>query len=256
MTYLDLIILGIIQGITEFLPISSSGHLVLFQYFLNVKANGVLLEVLLHFGTLMAIIYYYFNDIKDLIKNVCIGHKTSINYFIYIIIATIPIAITGYMVRDVIEYIFNPYMTFYMYIITGMILLLTYFKNNNLNSKINLFSAMIIGLSQSFALLPGISRSGITISFGLFCGIKHNEAAKFSFLLSIPALVGAIILQLLELKKMYIVDLLPLIIGMISAAISGYLIISWLIVIIAKGKFYYFSFYCFLLAFIGLFFIL
>ena len=241
--------MGILQGFTEFLPISSSGHLVVAQHYLGIVQKGVLLEVVLHMGTLVSIIIYFYNDIKNLLLNVFKGEKDARSYIQYLIIATIPAAISGLILKNSIETFFSIYVVKWMFVVTACIVASTYFFNNKKEKKIIWSFALIIGLSQVFALLPGISRSGITIATAIFLGINHDKAAKFAFYMAIPILFGAAILQYYSLSAKIEIFTYPLLVGFISSALSGYLVINFLLKIISKGKFHIFSIYLFILSF-------
>ena len=253
MDWIQALILGIVQGLTEFLPISSSGHLVLAQHILGVNEAGVLLEVILHMGTLAAILLYFYNDLKQLVVDFFNGGQDARNYVIYLAIATIPAICAGLILKDIIESTFTLSLVKWMFMITGIIVGSTYFSKNRPKREIVLIIAFCIGIAQSFALLPGISRSGITISLALIIGIQHKEAAKFAFFMAIPVLFGAGLLQVISIEHQVNILTGPLMVGFISSAITGYLVISWLLDVISRGKFHWFSLYCFavsLLAFI------
>ena len=245
MDWIQALILGIVQGLTEFLPVSSSGHLVLAQHILGVNEAGVLLEVILHMGTLAAILLYYYNDLKQLVVDFFNGGQDARNYVIYLAIATIPAVCAGLMLKDIIESTFTLSIVKWMFMITGIIVGSTYFSKNRPKREMVLIIAFCIGIAQSFALLPGISRSGITISLALIIGIQHKEAAKFAFFMAIPVLFGAGLLQVISIKHQVNILTGPLMVGFISSAITGYLVISWLLDVISGGKFYRFSLYCF-----------
>tara|TARA_B100001250_G_scaffold292502_1_gene254132 strand:- start:116 stop:886 length:771 start_codon:yes stop_codon:yes gene_type:complete len=250
MNYIEALILGILQGLTEFLPISSSGHLVIAQYFLGVVNKGLFFEVILHLGTLISIIFYYYKDLKKIFFNYLKGDCDTKIYVNCLILATLPASIVGFLFQNVIENAFIPSLVKWMFVITGLFVGLTYFIKNKTNKKMIWSIAIIIGFAQIFALLPGISRSGITISCALFMGIKHEKAAKFSFYMAIPILMGATFLQLISLDNYKDIFSVSIFVAFISSALSGYLVINFLLNIITKGKFYLFSIYCFTLSFI------
>ena len=253
MDWIQALILGIVQGLTEFLPVSSSGHLVLAQHILGINEAGVLLEVILHMGTLAAILLYFCNDLKQLVVDFFNGEQDAQNYVIYLAIATIPAVCAGLIFKDIIESTFTLSIVKWMFMITGIIVGSTYFSKNRPQREMVLIIAFCIGIAQSFALLPGISRSGITISLALIIGIQHKEAAKFAFFMAIPVLFGAGLLQVISIEHQVNILRGPLMVGFISSAITGYLVISWLLDVISRGKFYWFSLYSFavsLLAFI------
>ncbi len=251
MDWIQAIILGIVQGLTEFLPVSSSGHLVLAQHILGVNEAGVLLEVILHMGTLAAILLYFYNDLKQLVVDFFNGGQDARNYVIYLAIATIPTVCAGLILKDIIESTFTLSIVKWMFMITGIIVGSTYFSKNRPKREMVLIIAFCIGIAQSFALLPGISRSGITISLALIIGIQHKEAAKFAFFMAIPVLFGAGLLQVISIEQQVNILTGPLMVGFISSAITGYLVISWLLDVISRGKFYWFSLYCFAVSFLA-----
>ena len=248
MEWIQVVILGIIQGLTEFLPISSSGHLVLAQHFMGIKSPGVFLEVILHMGTLCAILIYYYDDIRQLIYSAYWNQGNSRMYFIQLIIATIPVLFVGLLLKDMIEVTFTVLLVRYMLMITGILVGSTYFFKNRSRKELILISAFCIGIAQVFALLPGISRSGMTISVALILGIQHDKAAKFAFFMAIPVLMGAGILQVFTINFQSNLSVLTLLSGFISSAVTGYLVINWLLSVISRGKFYIFSLYCFMVS--------
>ena len=251
MTLLEAVILGIIQGMTEFLPISSSGHLVLAQHFMDINESGVLLEVILHMGTLAAILIYYWDELTNLVKDLINSVTEARTYVSYIAVATVPTALTGVFFENHIESVFVSSVVIWMLMITGLVVGSTYFFNNCSNREFTYTIVLCIGFFQAFALLPGISRSGITISLAILMGIEHRKAAKFSFFMAIPALIGAGLLKLIKIDNVEQITLFPLILGFFSAAVVGYLVIDWLLAVISKGKFYLFSLYCFTFAIIA-----
>ena len=236
------------QGLTEFLPVSSSGHLVLAQHLLGVNETGVLLEVILHMGTLTAILIYFYDDIKHLLLDAVKGSMDARIYIIKLVVATIPAVCVGLLFSDGIEASFTPSVVIWMLLITGIIVGSTRFFQNRSKKEMVLLTALFIGFAQAFALFPGISRSGITISTALILGVQHDKAAKFAFFMAIPVLLGAGLLQVVRIETMSSIALLPLILGFFSSAITGYLVISWLLAVISRGKFYLFSLYCFMIA--------
>ena len=251
MSIIEAIIIGLVQGLTEFLPISSSGHLVILQKLLKIDLPGNLVEVSTHLGTLLSIILIYNNDIYDLI----ISFKSSKtkDYILLVVIATIPSVVFVLIAKSFILTIFESSRSVsFALIFTGIILFISHYGNYTIK-KLNISKGMIIGIFQALAILPGISRSGMTISIALLLGIKNVEAAKFSFMLAIPAIFGAAILTLVETDLNEIDDLIfPLIVAAFIAFLSGYYALKFLIKILNNGKFYYFSIYCIFLGIISL----
>ncbi|MBK54202.1 MAG: hypothetical protein CMG58_06320 [Candidatus Marinimicrobia bacterium] len=251
MSIIEAIIIGIVQGLTEFLPISSSGHLVILQKLLKIDLPGNLVEVSTHLGTLLSIILIYKNDIYDLISSFK-SSKTK-DYILLVVIATIPSVVFVLIAKSFILTIFESSRSVsFALIFTGIILFISHYGNYTIK-KLNISKGMIIGIFQALAILPGISRSGMTISIALLLGIKNVEAAKFSFMLAIPAIFGAAILTLVETDLNEIDDLIfPLIVAAFIAFLSGYYALKFLIKILNNGKFYYFSIYCIFLGIISL----
>lgn len=238
----QIIILGIIQGITEWLPISSSGHLVIFQYFFDIE-EPVIFDLFLHMGSLLVVFLVFWREIKQLILSFFIKeYKKYRKIAYYIIIGTIPTALLGYFFEDMFESFFSSLLAVGIaLIITGFLL---YFcerfeKNNSITVK----SALVMGIMQGLAITPGISRSGSTISTALYFGVKREEAVKFSFLLFIPAMLGATILQSKDIVFNSI-EWTPIIIGTLVAVIVGYLSLKLLILIVKKKRLRLFSYYC------------
>ncbi|MBN1479149.1 undecaprenyl-diphosphate phosphatase [candidate division KSB1 bacterium] len=266
------VILGIVQGLTEFLPVSSSGHLVLGKHFLGLQEQGIEFEVFVHFGTLLAVLTIFRKEIFNLImaffklfspKVFSAGldnyYRKSLDFrlLVYIIIATIPAAVIGLTFEDKIETAFHsPRFACSMLIITAVILFLTLFAKKG-TAPLSLRNTLIIGIAQACAILPGISRSGSTISAGLYQNISGKEAARFSFLLAIPAILGATMIKAIEISVSGIGSdmLMVLAAGMIAAYVSGFVAIESLIAIVGRGKLYWFAPYCLIIGVLGLIFI-
>ncbi len=269
MDNLHAIYLGIIQGLTEFLPISSSGHLVIFQKILGFNEPEVLFDTALHFGTLIAIIIVFRKEVLQLlsaffkyfsaekiinIRSDYENDETS-RLLLLIIIGTIPTVIIGLVFKDFIESLFSSItVTGVMLVITSSFLWCTkYFKNTKKTIlEMTILNALIIGIVQGFAIAPGISRSGITIAFALFLGIERGASGRYSFLLSLPAVLGATILNF-STCSFTLADLPPIVIGTLFSLIAGYFSLVILLKLIQKGKFYIFSPYCLVLGAITIF---
>ena len=249
MSPIDAILLGFIQGITEFLPISSSGHLVIGSHFLGITNNDILFEVFVHLGTLVAILYFYRFDILNILKGIKNQEKQSLQYTFSIIIATIPAVLIGLLFNDLIKNMYDIYWVSIFLSITGLILMVSKFSKNN-SISLNYSYALIIGLFQAVAILPGISRSGMTIGIALLLGFSKKDASKFSFFIAIPIIFGAVLLELIKVENIFSLDLANLLIGFIAAGISGYLSINWLIKLIEKSHLWKFSFYLWIVSFI------
>ena len=242
MDMFEIIILGIIQGITEFLPISSSGHLVIAQNILGIKSPGNTLEVLFHFGTLMSVVYVFFEDIKQIFLTM--NEKNNQLFIFYIIIATLPASFAGLFLKDYFLKIFdNVHLVGFALCSTGLLLILSKrFKNNR--KTISFSSSILVGIAQAIAIIPGISRSGSTISICMYLGIPPKEAARFSFLLSIPVILGASILGFLEIESDKTFNNLILVLAIITSFFTGVLALKILLKILETGRFYFFGIYC------------
>ncbi len=262
MSFFHAILLGILQGFTEFLPVSSSGHLVLAQHFLHLDtAANLTFDIMVHFGSLLAVIIYFWKDIYYLIISLfhwsgsSSKHSSNHWFLLYLLVATIITGIIGFAFKDFFEKQFgNPYVVSCMLIITGIIIFLSDLVPSSQRriEQMGFFRSLLIGFGQAIAIIPGISRSGTTIAVSLFSGIRREDAARFSFLLSIPAILGA---SLSDYKN--ILNLDPSLIGsyiggVIAAFISGYIVIAFLLEIIRKKRLRYFSFYCWAIAIVSM----
>ncbi|MBL7148309.1 MAG: undecaprenyl-diphosphate phosphatase [Nanoarchaeota archaeon] len=236
------IILGIIQGITEWFPISSSGHLALIQNIFNLKVP-VVYDILLHLGTALVILIKFRKDILNIIL---LKEKKLLTF---IIIGSIATAIIGFTCRDLFKsFFYNLTIIGIAFLITGILLTLT--KNKTTNKNLNYKSSFLIGLAQGFALIPGISRSGSTISVGILKNINKNQLIKYSFILSLPAVLGAVIFEINNINITN--NLTPILVGALISLIVGYISLTLVIKIIKKGNFNKFSYYCFIIGIITL----
>ena len=254
MTVFDALILGMLQGLTEFLPVSSSGHLVLAQELLDVKNNGIAFEVVVHLGSLLAVLIYFRTRIVEIIKS--IFDKTLIyprKIILFIFIGSLPAVVAVLFFKDFFEEAFsNPYLTSIMLIITGIILSSTQFIKIG-SEQMKYKSSIIMGIGQALAIMPGISRSGTTIAIGMMAKVKPSEAAEFSFLLSIPAILGAVLFKYDELSSIS-ADLTGLyLIGLVTSFIFSLIAVYAVLKIINKGKFQYFGYYCLAAGVFGLY---
>ena len=248
MTIIDGITLGIIQGITEFLPISSSGHLVLAQEFLGIDQPGNQFEILVHMGTLASILVIFFGDIKSLSLSI---KKNETQKFIYfIIIGTIPAVLFGFGLKETIESLFEDvYAVGIALVCTGIILFTSkYYKSVEKNISYRI--SFLIGIAQAMAIVPGISRSGMTISCALFLGLSTKDSARFSFLLAIPVIFGAGLLMVFDINNGLQIEVPVAVAGLLSSFIVGLLSLKWLLSLVQAGKLHYFGLYCFCIGFI------
>lgn len=249
MNVLQAVILGIVQGITEFLPVSSSGHLVLFQKIFRIQEPTMLFDVVLHVGTLVAVFIVFWDKIFELIK------KPFQKYSYLIIAGTVPAIIVAVFLSDVIERLFDSgQFLFLAFIATGFILLYAdRVANGKKNDEdIKFVDAFWIGVMQAIAIIPGVSRSGSTICGALANGLEKQTAAKFSFILSIPAILGAAVLQIKNVMtgtNTEFISFAPMFFGFVAAMLSGYLSIKFMLKLINESKLKMFSYYVFALAF-------
>lgn len=247
MNITDAVILGAVQGVTEFLPVSSSGHLVIAQHLIKeFEQPGVLFDVILHFGTLFAIVIYFYRDIVTMLRDLFRSNEHYSNKAAILIIAgSFPTGIIGVLFQDVFEEMFHSVRSVaVMLIITGSILFLTRLVKGNNRKKLNILDAILIGITQGIAIIPGISRSGITISTGIFRGIDAETVGRFSFLLSIPAIMGAVVLQSRHISSLDINSLPPYLTGAFTAFLTGLLSIRLLMTVLKSGCLSRFAFYC------------
>jgi len=254
MSIIDAIILGAIQGLTEFLPVSSSGHLVLAQELLGVTVPGVSFEVIVHLGTLFSVFVYFRKKVWRLAQSLYRPEfKTERKVLQLLVIGTIPAGLAGFLLKDFFESLFSsPFMTSAMLIVTGFILLSSKLAGSR-KRDLSIPSAVVIGLAQMLAILPGISRSGSTITAGLLFGLSSEEAAEFSFLLAIPVIAGAAVLKSSELLSMGSVNLLSYLTGAVTSFLFGLLAVYLVLNLIRRGRFEYFAYYCFAVGGLGLY---
>ena len=246
MQYIDTIILAILQGLTEFLPISSSGHLVIGQKLLNINLPGNAFEVVLHLGTLMSVLTVFRGEIKAIIFN--LSDSSNQYYISALVFGTIPALLVGLLLRDSISLIFDDIRFVSLSLICTGIMLITSKFIIKRNVKLTLFIGMLIGLAQAAAIIPGISRSGATICMGILMGLSAPEAARFSFLLSIPVIIGAGLLTAINIKTIpFGFDIVLL--GIFFSYLVGWISLKWLLTILNSGKLYWFGVYCLIIGF-------
>lgn len=255
------LILAVLQGITEFLPVSSSGHLALGGLlFKNFDQPGLLLEILFHAATSIAVIFFFRRDIWEIIRSLFIlkssGEQNCSKYrrlLLMIIIASIPTAVIGFILKSQAETAFGTqWMVAAGFIVTGIILIASRFFRSNKKDlfEVGYVEALLIGTFQGLAVFPGVSRSGMTITSGLSAGLKPEASTSFSFLISLPAIFGAMILDIKDLGSIENEYLITLLIGMIVTSIIGYFAIKAVVILAKRWKFHYFAPYCILLGII------
>ena len=266
MDSLNAIILGALQGVTEFLPVSSSGHLVLAESFLGLNVSMLKsFDVAVHMGTLVSILVYFWKDFVEMFKaffRIIFGKFSGNEYeklVLYVVIGTIPAVIAGFLLGDLIDSVFRGVsMVGICMIATAMIFLVAEYVGSKKvfaqSDSMSFWKALIIGLFQAIALIPGISRSGSTISAGLICGMRREDAARFSFLLGIPAILGAGVLTFMGGGGMAgsagvvtgnaaVAELIPTLIGFVVSAITGFFAIYLLMRFLKKHSLVWFAVY-------------
>ena len=255
------IIIGIVQGLTEFLPVSSSAHLVFIQKILGVQSS-LAFDTFLHLGTLIAVMWFFRYDIYKMIlswlssiRDILSGRFREGFYSDpykrlawYVILATIPVGIVGVLFEDSVDSLFAGalYVPAFFLFVTGTILYLSQrMTSGEINyNTITKKEALFMGLGQACAILPGLSRSGTTIAAGLTIGLNKEFAAKFSFILSIPAILGAFLLQAKDIGSAMDANFLPVFLGFIASIIAGYMAIKWMLDLIQNKSLDIFAYYC------------
>jgi undecaprenyl-diphosphatase len=250
MTFFEAIILGLVQGLTEFLPVSSSGHLVLSQELMGVEDKGVTFEILVHFGTLLSVIIYFWKRLWGLFLSILPPfkeeRKEDRKMIGYLAIASVPAAIVGFSpLKDHFEGAYEkPALVGLLLVLTGAILFLPRLLKTKGTKEVGIKSAIAMGLGQALAILPGVSRSGSTIVSGMVSGTKSSAAAEFSFLMAIPAIAAASLLEVKDLVTIETELLGAYIAGGVVAFLSGLAAIYTVLAAIRRGKFEYFGVYC------------
>lgn len=252
MSLWEALVLGFVQGATEFLPVSSSGHLVMTQALFGLEIPGVAFEVVVHLATLVSILLVYRTRVAGILRGAVAGEAEALRYMGLVVVATIPAGILGVFAKDHIETLFdNPYVPGVALLVTGAFL----WSSRGAIERATLerptwMAALLIGVAQAFALVPGISRSGATVVAAIWLGVEAREAAAFSFLMAVPAIAGAAVLQIPEMSGSAAVGLSTsvLIAGSVVAGVTGVLAIRTFIVMLARRSFHFFAPYCWVVA--------
>lgn len=262
MSLLHSLLLGLIQGLTEFIPVSSTAHLLLGQRLLGLPADDAMFSflVIVQLGTLVSLFAFYWQDLLAIVKaTLDFRHSTpERNLGLYILLATLPALLAGYLLKDAVETLFRqPLLEAAIRLLTAAALLflaewLT--KKSRRLESMTWLDALLIGLFQVISVFPGASRSGVTISAGMFRGLDRPSAARFAFLMSVPVMLAAGAYEMLDVLKMPDLGafLLPLAVGFVAAAVSGWLAVRWLIGYLSKRSLYVFAIYCAVLGLIVL----
>ena len=252
------VVLGIIQGLTEFLPVSSSGHLEIAKYLFGdqqVGEESMLMTVVLHFATALSTVVVFRKEVFEILAGLFKFEKNEqLNFSMKIIISMIPAAMVGVLFDEKIEELFNGQLLLVglMLVVTGVLLLLAD-RAKHTDKIVSLWSALLVGISQAIAILPGISRSGATISTCVLLGIDREKAARFSFLMVVPLIFGKIAKDVIDAVRSgepFAAEgqTIPLVVGFIAAFITGMLACIWMIKLVKNAKLSYFSIYCFIIA--------
>ena len=247
MTLFEAVVLGGLQGLTEFLPVSSSGHLVLGQALFGLELPGVAFEVTVHVATLCAVCWVYRARLAALIRGACSGDHERLGYVGLLAVATVPAALVGAGLRGAIEPMFErPMIAAALLLLTGLLVWsIRHFSRRATRGRPTLAGAVGIGVAQAIAILPGISRSGSTVAAATAAGVEPRRAAEFSFLLSIPAIAGAAVLQAPALGEAgSTLGFIPLAAGFLASALSGVLAIRIFLRMLQLRVFHRFAWYC------------
>jgi undecaprenyl-diphosphatase len=251
--FTKILILAVVQGVTEFLPVSSSGHLVLAQHVLKFEAPAMTFDIALHFGTLLSVLIFYRKRITVLITGLLKWERETTRYAGALIAASLPAGIIGVLFKDRFEQTFNsPAKVAVFLMVTGVILLSLLLARRS-DKKIGILNSLLIGIAQAVAILPGISRSGSTIVAARHMGIKPDEAAEFSFFLMIPAVGGASVLELVHHgANAGGIALMPLLVGVGVSAFVGYFAIALLVRALRSNLCWLFGVYCLVVGLVSL----
>jgi undecaprenyl-diphosphatase len=257
MTYLQATLLGALQGLTEFLPVSSSGHLVLLQHLFGLHEPALIFDLFVHIATLVAVLAMYRQDVHALFmawfspRNGIVGNDleraSARRLGLLLVLANIPTAAIGLLFESTFEQFFStPWIVGIALLLTGALLWLSRPASDRQGgtSEVGMAHAILLGCTQGLAITPGISRSGSTIAIALLCGVSRESAARFSFLMAVPAILGAALLKSASVSTLAMAELNLVIAGMLSALVVGYIALRYLIRLVMQGELWRFAFYC------------
>lgn len=252
MDWLQALVLGVIQGLTEYLPVSSSGHLAISSALFGVQGeDNLAFTVMVHVATVLSTLVILWKEIDWILKGLLkFEMNAETKYFLNIVVSMIPVGIVGVFFKDYVEEVFGSGLLIVgcCLLLTALLLTFSYFAKPRQREHISMKDAFIIGLAQAAAVLPGLSRSGSTIATGLLLGNKKENLAQFSFLMVIPPILGEALLDVLKAAKgedaFAGIDTLPLVVGFVAAFVSGYIACKWMINIVKRGKLVWFGVYC------------
>jgi undecaprenyl-diphosphatase len=248
-TVWESVVLGIIQGLTEFLPVSSSGHLEIAKYIMGDESTGeqsLIMTVMLHFATACATIFVFRKEVLQLmVEGLSLHANDSNRYIWYIMVSMIPAALVGFFFEEAIESLFSQNLSLVgVCLLATAVLLIVADRSKNTARPVEGWSALLIGISQAIAILPGISRSGATISTSVLLKIDRQRAARFSFLMVVPLIFGKIAKDLLTDEWQAVEQVTPLVVGFIAAFFTGILACIWMIELVKRAHLRYFGWYC------------
>lgn len=252
MNWFEALVLGLIQGLTEYLPVSSSGHLAIGSHLFGINgADNLTFTIMVHVATVLSTLVILWKEIDWILKGLFkFQMNAETKYTLNIIVSMIPVGIVGVFFKDQVEEIFGSGLLIVgiMLCVTALLLTFSYYAKPRQREDISLWHAFLIGVAQALAVLPGLSRSGTTIATGLLLGNKKEKMAQFSFLMVIPPILGEALLDLLKglsgKEALGGIDTFPMIVGFVAAFVSGCLACKWMINIVKKGKLIYFGIYC------------
>lgn len=267
MTTLVAFWLGLVQGLTEFFPVSSSGHLVLLQYFFGIREPQLAFDVMVHLGTALAVIVFTWRELLEILSafvripgwllkgklTQAWQQEEGLRLLAWLVVGSIPAGLAGVFLQDYLRVVFGaPAVVSILLLVTGFILLWAEGeRKGKVLAQVNAKDSLLVGLAQAGAILPGISRSGSTIAAGLKVGLDREAAAKFSFLLSLPAIAGAAVLELGDLGKISL-SKATMAVGFITSAVAGYFAIRFLVHVLKEGRLRGFAYYCFAVGLVSL----
>lgn len=248
MNYFQGALLGIVQGLTEFLPVSSSGHLVIVQGLLGIMEPGITFEVLVHFGTVLSVIWVFSGDILRILKQFS-RERTERHFLLMLILGIIPTGIMGLLLKDLFAVLYESVFSVGLALLfTGMLLFILqkFPPGNKKEGDIRPADALLVSIAQGLAIIPGLSRSGSTIVTALWRGLDRETAVRYSFLLSVPVILGATVVELKDLAGTAGGLTGPTLLGALAAFVSGIFAIKVFVRFLKSGRFHYFAYYCWL----------
>ena len=257
MSFFEAFILGIVQGLTEFLPVSSSGHLEIGKYLFGIDADSSFsFSIAVHGATVLSTLVVFRSEILTIIRGTLkFKNNEETRYTLKILVSLLPVMVVGLLFEEKVEQLFNGNIVFvgFMLFVTALLLIIAGLRRDG-GREIGYLDAFIIGIAQAFAVIPGISRSGATITTGILIGNRRDQLARFSFLMVLIPVIGVNLLELLkgDFASSVTVPVQVLVAGFISAFITGYLACSWMVNLVRRGKLFWFGIYCIVIGLIAI----